>query len=133
MAEKLLELELNNNHSLKGYPIQNKILIFQIKCLKCNCIIDKTDIKMYKHKRETLQTDWLHAFFYSDFLRKKKLYESMIMILKYVGQLWRQHNSPILTYIGKLDIFPLICAAEVWITELILIHKNIRSVRYSHV
>ena len=72
MAEKLLELELNNNHSLKGYPIQSKILIFQIKCLKCNCIIDKTDIKMYKHKRETLQTDWLHAFFLQRLSKKEK-------------------------------------------------------------
>jgi ABC-type multidrug transport system fused ATPase/permease subunit len=35
--------------------------------------------------------------------------------------------------IGKLDIFPLMCAADqVWITELTLIHKNIRSVCNSH-
>jgi len=35
--------------------------------------------------------------------------------------------------IGKLDIFPLMCAADkVLITELTLIHKNIRSVRNSH-
>jgi hypothetical protein len=33
-------------------------------------------------------------------------------------------------FIGKLDIFPLMCAADkVWLTELTLIHKNIRSVR----
>jgi hypothetical protein len=37
-------------------------------------------------------------------------------------------------FIGKLDIFPLICATDkVWITELTLIHKDIRSVRHSHV
>jgi len=36
-------------------------------------------------------------------------------------------------FIGKSDIFPLICAADkVWIAELTLIHKNIRSVRDSH-
>jgi hypothetical protein len=36
--------------------------------------------------------------------------------------------------IGKLDIFPLMCAAvKVWIIELTLIHKNIRSVRNSHI
>jgi len=35
--------------------------------------------------------------------------------------------------IGKWDIFPLTCAADkVWITELTLIHKSIRSVRNSH-
>ena len=33
-----------------------------------------------------------------------------------------------------MDIFPLMCVADkVWITELTLIHKNIRSVRNSHV
>ena len=38
------------------------------------------------------------------------------------------------TFISKLDIFPLICATDkVWITELTLIHKNIRPVRNSHV
>ena len=32
-----------------------------------------------------------------------------------------------------MDIFPLMCATDkVWITELTLIHKNIRSVRNSH-
>jgi hypothetical protein len=37
-------------------------------------------------------------------------------------------------FIGKLDIFPLMCAADkVWNTELTLIHKNIRSFRSSHV
>ena len=37
-------------------------------------------------------------------------------------------------FIGKSDIFSLICAADkVWITELTLIHKNISSVRDSHV
>ena len=36
-------------------------------------------------------------------------------------------------FIGKLDIFLLICAADkVWITELTLIHKNIRSVYDLH-
>jgi hypothetical protein len=40
----------------------------------------------------------------------------------------------IIYFIGKFDIFPLICAADkVWITELTLIHKSIRSVRHSHV
>jgi hypothetical protein len=35
--------------------------------------------------------------------------------------------------VGKLYFFPLMCAADkVWITELTLIHKNIRSVRNSH-
>jgi hypothetical protein len=39
----------------------------------------------------------------------------------------------ILVFIGKLGISPLMCAADkVWITELTLIHKNIRSVRNSH-
>jgi hypothetical protein len=39
----------------------------------------------------------------------------------------------IFLFIGKLDMFPLMCAADrVWITELTLIHKNIRSVRNSH-
>ena len=34
---------------------------------------------------------------------------------------------------SKLDIFSLMCAADkVWITELTLIHKNIRSVRNLH-
>jgi hypothetical protein len=38
-----------------------------------------------------------------------------------------------LTIIGKLDIFPLMCAADkIWYTELTLIHKNARSVRKSH-
>ena len=37
------------------------------------------------------------------------------------------------TFIGKLDFFSLMCAADqVWITELTLIHKNSRSVRNSH-
>ena len=37
-------------------------------------------------------------------------------------------------FIKKLDISPLMCAADkVWITELTLIHKNIRSVLKSHV
>jgi len=36
--------------------------------------------------------------------------------------------------VSKLYIFPLMCAAvNVWITELTLINKNIRSVRNSHV
>jgi hypothetical protein len=36
-------------------------------------------------------------------------------------------------FIGKLDIFPLMCAADkVWITELTLINNSIRSVRNSH-
>ena len=36
-------------------------------------------------------------------------------------------------FIVKLDIFSLMCAADkVWITELTLIHKNIRSVCSSH-
>jgi beta-glucosidase/6-phospho-beta-glucosidase/beta-galactosidase len=35
--------------------------------------------------------------------------------------------------IGKLDIFPLMCATDkVWITELTLFYKNIRSVRNLH-
>jgi hypothetical protein len=35
--------------------------------------------------------------------------------------------------IGKLDIFPMMCAADkVWITELTLIHRNILSNRNSH-
>jgi hypothetical protein len=38
------------------------------------------------------------------------------------------------TIIGKLDIFRLMCAADkVWIAELTLIHKNIRSVRNLHI
>jgi hypothetical protein len=38
----------------------------------------------------------------------------------------------IFSFIGKLDIFPFMCATDkVWITELTLIHKNIRSVRNS--
>jgi hypothetical protein len=37
-------------------------------------------------------------------------------------------------FIGKLDNFPLMCAADkIWITDLTLIHKNIRSVLPSHV
>jgi hypothetical protein len=37
-------------------------------------------------------------------------------------------------FIGKLDIFPLMCATDkVWITELTLIHKNNRLVRNSHI
>jgi hypothetical protein len=33
-----------------------------------------------------------------------------------------------------MDILPLMCATDkVWITELTLIHKNIRPVRKSHV
>ena len=36
-------------------------------------------------------------------------------------------------FIGRLDIFSFMCAADkVWITELILIHKRIKSVRNSH-
>ena len=36
--------------------------------------------------------------------------------------------------LAKLDIFPLMCADDkVWITELTLIHKNIRSVCNSHI
>jgi hypothetical protein len=36
-------------------------------------------------------------------------------------------------FIGKLSIFPFMCAADnVWITELTLIYKNIRSVRSSY-
>jgi len=35
----------------------------------------------------------------------------------------------IYVFIGKLDMFPLICVADkIWIIELTLIHKNIRSV-----
>ena len=46
----------------------------------------------------------------------------------------KQTLRPQFIIIGKLDIFPLMCAADkVWITELTLIHKNIRSVRNSHV
>ena len=42
-------------------------------------------------------------------------------------------NILINCFICKLDIFPLMCAADkIWITELTLIHKNIRSVRNSH-
>ena len=37
-------------------------------------------------------------------------------------------------FIGKLDIFLLMCADDkVWITELTLIHKNIRSVCNSRI
>jgi hypothetical protein len=37
-------------------------------------------------------------------------------------------------FIGKLDIFHLMCAADkVWITELTLNHKNITSVSNAHV
>jgi hypothetical protein len=44
------------------------------------------------------------------------------------------HCVSICIFIDKLDIFPLMCADdEVWITELSLIHKNIRSVRNLHV
>ena len=36
-------------------------------------------------------------------------------------------------FIGRLDIFSFICATDkVWITELILIHKRIKSVRSVH-
>lgn len=36
-------------------------------------------------------------------------------------------------FIGEFDVFPLICAADkLWITQLTLIHKNIRSVRSLH-
>ena len=43
-------------------------------------------------------------------------------------------RTSLLKYIAKLDIFSLMCAADkVWITELTLIHINIRSVRNSHV
>jgi len=36
-------------------------------------------------------------------------------------------------FIGKLEIFLLMCVADkVWIMQLTLIHKNIRSVRNSH-
>jgi hypothetical protein len=39
----------------------------------------------------------------------------------------------VILFIGKLDIFPLMFAADkVWITELILIHQNITSVFNSH-
>jgi hypothetical protein len=42
-------------------------------------------------------------------------------------------KQKIINVIDKLDIFPLMCAADkVWITELTLIHKNIRSVRNLH-
>ena len=41
--------------------------------------------------------------------------------------------TKVFRFISKLDIFPLISAADkVWSTELILIHKNIRSVRNFH-
>jgi hypothetical protein len=37
------------------------------------------------------------------------------------------------SFIGKLDIFSLMCGADkVWITELILIRKNIKSVHNVH-
>jgi hypothetical protein len=40
---------------------------------------------------------------------------------------------PLYQFDNKLDIFPLMCAADkVWITELTLIHKNIRSVSNLH-
>ena len=45
----------------------------------------------------------------------------------------QRKTSEIKTFIDKLDIFPLMCAADkVWITELTLIHKNIRLVHNCH-
>ena len=38
----------------------------------------------------------------------------------------------IIDIVGKLDIFPLMCALKKSRSELALIHKNIRSVRNSH-
>ena len=39
----------------------------------------------------------------------------------------------IINVIGKMDILPLMCAADkIWITEMTYIHKNIRSIRNLH-
>ena len=47
--------------------------------------------------------------------------------------MYQSTNGLTLLIIGKLDIFPLLCATDkVWITELNLIQKNISSVRNSH-
>ena len=59
---------------------------------------------------------------------KKK---SQCMIDQYSKLTFKGNHVSII--IGKFDIFPLMCAADkVWINELTLIHKNIRSVRNSH-
>jgi len=47
--------------------------------------------------------------------------------------IWQQKTISC-NFIGKLDIFSLMCAADkVWIIELTLIHKNTRSVHNLHV
>jgi hypothetical protein len=49
------------------------------------------------------------------------------------GECCLKKLSLILYFIGKLDIFPLMCLADkVLITELTLIHKNIRPLRNLH-
>ena len=65
------------------------------------------------------------------YLENSMLYEDLLYLLK--------KGTPVLIkkqhiLHGKLDIFPLMCAADkVWITKLTLIHQNIRTVRNSHV
>jgi hypothetical protein len=51
-----------------------------------------------------------------------------------ISTIYLNYDITVILYIiGKLDIFPLMCAAnKVWITELTLIHKNIRLVCNSH-
>ena len=52
--------------------------------------------------------------------------------IKKPALIYEEFNA-IFCIIGKLDIFLLMCTTDkAGITELTLIHKNIRSVRYSH-
>jgi hypothetical protein len=58
-------------------------------------------------------------------------FKSLLIVTKY--NIMSLHFFCITSFISKLGIFPLMCDVDkIWITELTLIHKNIRSVRNSH-
>jgi hypothetical protein len=55
-------------------------------------------------------------------------------VIMYASQARTGISNVICYVIGKFDIFPSMCGSDkVLITELTLIHKNIRSFRNSHV
>ena len=61
-----------------------------------------------------------------------KIYRRLVSVTrKLVSAIWLHREY--FNFIVKLDIFPLMCATDnVWITELTLIHEDIKSVCYSH-
>jgi hypothetical protein len=116
---------------------------------RCDCIITKIIRKHGQHWNEGrffFSFSYKYIFFPENYVvgslllsfdrKKKSLVHNINLGQKcsYWPHMYICIQACVFCLLAKLDIFPLMCADDkVWITELTLIHKNIRSVCNSHI